>query len=151
MAGSVVERARLAEAGEPRDHEARVASEEDGGGVEAEGFEGSRTERVEEDVRVVEEFEEHGARLGLLEVEREGALPAREDVGRGGEGAVRGSIDAHHVRAEVREHAAREGDGRQPCQLDHSDSVQRTGCTRVCEWKGGRGHACEEGDTPRPR
>lgn len=99
-----------AEPRQPGDDEPRVAFQEDFFGIEAQAFEDARAEGLDEDVRVGEDVEEDLAGGGVLQVEGDGGLAAREEVrGRADHGGGWGAVDAEDGGAVVGEEEAGEG------------------------------------------
>ncbi len=129
VAGRVRERAVLAPAGHPAVDEPRVAREADVG-TEPEPLHRAGAEPFDERVGALDHGQHVVDRTGPLQIDRQRRTTARQQVAarvggndrRGGSAAGHArTVDAQHVRAEIREHHRAE---RRRPDADHLDDLQ---------------------------
>ncbi len=100
-------------------------------GPEPQPLHHARPEALHQPVRPLREIEEQRHPLGPLEVDRDGAPPARQHVElrvhQRDLGARRERMDADHLGARIREHHRREGAGAEAHHLDDPQPRQRSG------------------------
>ncbi|CAN5857299.1 hypothetical protein BH24ACT6_BH24ACT6_10300 [soil metagenome] len=119
----------LSPARHPPEDEARVAGETDVGS-DTEPFHHAGAEALDQRVSTVDEREQRLHTAGRLEVDGDAATAPRRDVGVRPVGARRanlvGTVDPHHLGAEVGEHHRCERSGADAGDLDDAVAVERT-------------------------
>ena len=124
------ERSVLAPTRHPPVDEARVAVEAHVG-ADPESFGDAGTEPLDQRVGTGDEVEQGGRAVGMLEVDRDVAPTAQQDVR--GRGVGRrpthrlGALDPDHLGTHVGEQHRRERAGADAGQLDDADAVERAG------------------------